>query len=121
MAQEEESDRAIKTDGEGHKTKTVEAAGWAFLLIWLGITTLLSLGWPVFLIGLGALVLALQGLRAKWGLATENFWMILGVVFVVSGIAEIFGTGLPLVPIALILFGLAALYDVYKRVSGHGS
>ena len=40
----------------------------------------------------GVLVLALQGVRHRWGLGTENFWMILGVVFVVAGIAETFGT-----------------------------
>ena len=121
MSDEEKGGTSAISEGEAHRTKTVEAASWAFLLIWLGVTTLFSLEWPVFLVGLGVLVLALQGLRHQWGLGTENFWMILGVVFVVAGIAETFGTGIPLGPLALILFGLAALYDVYKRMSDHHS
>ena len=102
---------------ETRMTKTLDAAGWGLLLVWLGITTLFSLGWPVFLIGLGLVVLVIQGVRSMFSLETETFWLILGGVFVVAGIVESFGTGFPLVPAALILFGLAALYGVYKRMT----
>lgn len=104
---------------ESHMAKTLETAGWGLLLVWLGVTTLFSLGWPAFLIGLGVIVLALQGVRSKWELGVETFWLILGIVFVAAGIAESLGGGIPLVPVALILFGLAALYGVYKRMNEH--
>ena len=102
---------------DAHKAKTLEAAGWGFLLVWLGITMLFKFSGPVFLIGLGVLVIALQWVRFSWNIAVETFWLILGIVFVASGTAELLGTGFPLVPVALILFGLAALYGVYKRLN----
>ena len=121
MSDELNSEITSKEPAESQKTKTLEAAGWGLLLVWLGITTLLSLGWPIFLIGLGAMVLALQWVRSSWNLGTETFWLILGAVFIVAGIAELLGAGFSLVPVALILFGLAALYDVYKRLKEHQS
>ena len=69
----------------------------------------------MFLRGLGILVLVLQGVRYQWGLKPEPFWIIFGVVFLIAGIVESFGVNFPLVPAALIAFGLAALYGVYKR------
>lgn len=106
---------------DAQKAKTLEAAGWGLVLVWLGITTLFSLGWPVFLIGIGigVMALALQGVRSAWNLAIEAFWLILGVVFVAAGIAESSGVGFPLVPVALLLFGVAALFGVYKRIVEH--
>lgn len=62
-------------------------------------------------------MLALQGVRSSWKLGIETYLLVLGVVFVVAGIVESFGAGFPLVPVALILFGLAAHYGVYKRMA----
>lgn len=101
------------------KIKTLDAAGWGFLLVWLGVTTLLSIDWAVFLIGVGLIALALQGARAVWNLAVEAFWLILGVVFIAAGLAESLGVGFPLVPVALIVFGVAALIGVYRRTVEH--
>lgn len=104
-------------DAEIHKAKTLDAAGWGLLLVWLGITTLFAFNWPVFLIGLGVLVLGMQAVRSSWRLQVEGFWIILGIVFIAAGVAESFGTSFPLVPAALILFGLATLYGVYRRLN----
>ena len=105
------------TDDAVHKTKSVEAAGWGLFLVWIGIATLFALGWPIILIGLGVLALATQALRRKWGLGTETFWLVLGVVFIAAGVFESVGTRFPLVPTALILFGLVAIYSAYRRLS----
>jgi len=96
--------------------KPLEAAGWGMVLLWLGITSLFALGWPIFLIGLGVIALAMQGLRAMLQVPVEGFWLILGVIFIVAGVSESFGTRFPFVPVALILFGLAALYDAFKKL-----
>lgn len=104
-------------EADAGKARTLDAAGWGLLLVWLGITTLFAFKWPVFLIGLGVLVLGMQGVRLSWRLPVEGFWILLGIVFIGAGIAEIFGTGFPLVPAALIFFGLATLYGVYRRLN----
>jgi len=102
--------------GNVERAKSLEAAGWGLVLLWLGITSLFTLGWPAFLIGLGVIALGMQGLRSMWQIPVEGFWLILGVIFIVAGVSESFGASFPFVPVALILFGLAALYDAYKRL-----
>ena len=99
------------------KAKSLESAGWGALLLWIGVTTLFGLGWPTFLRGLGLLVLGVQGARYLWGMKVEYFWVIFGVVFLLAGIVESFGIGFPLVPAALIAFGLAALYGVLRHIN----
>ena len=121
MPDELNAEPSLKQPSDVRKAKLLEAAGWGLLLVWLGITLLLAIGGPIFLIGTGVIVLTLQTVRANWNLETETFWLILGVVFVGAGVAESFGLGVSPVPLALILLGLAVLYDVYKRTQKHNS
>lgn len=114
----EETKFSEVSDAE-HKTRLLEGAGWGLLLLWLGVTMLFSLGSPVFLVGLGIIVLGVQSMRSRWNMKPERFWLVLGAVFIVAGILDVFGLGFSLVPLALIVFGLMALYGVYKRSAEH--
>jgi hypothetical protein len=57
----------------------------------------------------------MQALRAGWDLRIEPFWVILGVL-ILGAISPEIETAVPLVPVILILFGLAALVGVYRRL-----
>ena len=58
---------------EGMSSKSLDKAGWGLLLIWSGTALLLHFGWGVGLIGAGAIVLAMHGVRRYAGLHGHPF------------------------------------------------
>jgi hypothetical protein len=96
--------------------KRLEAMGWGVALLWIGVAALLNFGWPLVLLGLGVVVLVMQGVRLGSGLKPEPFWLVLGAVMLVAGLWELLaGTSFPIIPVALILLGLALLGSVVSR------
>lgn len=102
--------------------KRLEAMGWGVALLWIGVAALLNFGWPLVLLGLGVLTLIMQGVRLGSGLKPEPFWLVLGAVMLVAGLWEILaGTSFPIIPVALILLGLAILGSLWTKRGTGGS
>ena len=114
-APERAPERAVVPEEHG-RSKTLEAIGWGVALLWVGVSLLLAFGWALVLMGLGILTLVMQGLRVSSGLKVEQFWLILGAVFLVAGAWQsLSGMAFPLVPVALILLGIAILGNVWIK------
>ena len=90
----------------------LDAAGWALFFIWIGIALLADVGWGIGLIGIGVITLAGQVARKYFGLKLEGFWIIVGLLFLLGGIWELFTPTIPLVPILLIVAGAVLLGSI---------
>jgi hypothetical protein len=83
--------------------------GWALFFIWIGVSYLGNFGIGVVLLGVGIITLAMQLVRRSYNLRLEGFWVIVGLLFFLGGLWELFKPDLPLVPILLFAVGMILL------------
>jgi hypothetical protein len=96
--------------------RNFEAIAWGALLIWWGITELVSILPNGFgAIGVGLILLGVNAARARNGVPTSSFSTTLGILALVWGGLELAATvlrlpfGLPVFAILLITLGLLLL------------
>ncbi len=89
--------------------QTISAVGWGAFFVWIGVVMMTEVppGWALVVIGV--MTLAGQVARIAFGLAQEGFWLIVGALFLVGGIWQLFDVQLQLVPALLIGCGLAVI------------
>ena len=97
-------------------TEKVAAVGWALFFIWIGIAWLLKVGTGIGLLGVGIITLGAQAARKYFNLKLEGGWIVVGILLVVSGLWELFQVQqpLPLVPILIIIAGVALLISIVR-------
>ena len=92
--------------------KRLESIGWALFLIMLGCTGLVPrdmIPQGVWSIGVGAILLGLNASRYANGIRMSGFTVVLGLLAVLTGIAELFGADLPIFAILLIIVGASMI------------
>jgi cytochrome c oxidase subunit IV len=97
----------------------LSAAGWGLFFVWIGLAFLVSMDAGLVLLGIGAITLAIQMGRKSFGLPLELFWIVVGIVFLLAGILYLLDVSVPgssgaLLPILLVLAGLALLVSVFR-------
>lgn len=109
----------VETTERRDPAKKLDAAGWGLFFIWVGIAFLVNLDVGVGLLGVGIITLGGQAARKYLNLKLEGFWVVVGLLFVVGGLWELFEAKVGLVPILLIVAGLALLVSAVrgKRLS----
>jgi len=114
-------DYSYETDGRPDINKTTTFMGqkdrlvsfsvvsWSLFCIWVGFAWLMgfSLGW--ILLGVGALMLAMQGARRMSHVKADGFWIIVGAALLMGGLWELWGAAIPLLPVVLIAAGIGQL------------
>ena len=100
-----------KTDAQKFADK-LSTVGWSLFLIWVGIALLMKLDVSIGLLGVGVITLVVQVARKYFNLKLEGFWVVIGLLFVVGGLWELFKPNLPLMPILLIVAGAVLLVSV---------
>ena len=103
--------RAQKSDHD----RKLDGVGWGLFFVWIGTVMLMDLGSGITLLGIGVITLGVQATRKFWDLKIESFWVVVGLVFFLSGIWSLFEAKLPLVPILLIVAGLAVLITTFWK------
>jgi len=98
--------------------RMLDSAGWGLFLIWVGASILMDLGWGVGLIGVAAVIFVMQVARRYYGRNLEKFWVVVGVLFLLGGVWELFQIRLELGPVLLIVAGGALLLTLFRRRSG---
>lgn len=105
--------------------KTIERIGWGLFFIWAGTAFLAHVGWGGSLAGIGAIMLGAQAARTCFGLKIDWFGLALGMCFAVAGLSQLFDLQLDkaaisgwLVPILLIVAGVAALVSAWRHRPG---
>ena len=93
----------------------LDVTGWALFFIWLGIAFLLNLSVGISMFGIGVITLVMQGIRIQKKIKTEVFWVVIGILFVLGGLWELFRPDVPLVSIVLIIAGIALLLSTLRK------
>lgn len=94
-----DSKRDQSLENRSALSKKLDAAGWGFFFIWIGIAFLVGLDWGTGLLGVGIIGLAIQATRRYFGLAIDGFGLVVGIVFVVAGLWELLKVRLGEAPI----------------------
>jgi hypothetical protein len=102
-----------KTFKRHHLAKKLDAVGWGLFFIWVGIAFLADLGMGVGLLGVGVITLGGRVARRYYNLNMEGFWVVVGFLVVVGGLWTIFEARVALVPLLLIVAGLAVLVSAF--------
>lgn len=87
----------------------IDTVFWGFLFIWIGVALLAGLGWGIGLLGVGIILLAEQVASKYTTAKLEIFWVVVGAVFVIGGIADVVGIRISLIPLTCIVAGVALL------------
>ena len=104
-----ESGTALKTTDRDPLADKLVGVKWGLFFIWVGLVLLLKLGAGGGLLGIGVIALGLQVGRKYLKLPFEWFWVVVGLIFTIVGLWDIFETTLPLVAVLLIVAGLTLL------------
>ena len=108
VEEKEKQTRPGKTE-EVNLARKMDAVGWALFLIWVGIVLLAKTSSSVALVGIGIIILGVQVARVLLKLNLEGFWFVVGLLFLMGGIWQMVGARFPLVPILLIVAGVALI------------
>jgi uncharacterized membrane protein len=95
--------------------RKVDAAAWGLFFIWIGVALLAGLTWGIGLLGVGIITLGTQLARKSFGLGIEGFWIAVGLIFLAGGVWELLSVRIGLVPIVLIVAGVALLLSAVRR------
>ena len=101
------------TSERQYMTRKLDAVGWGLFFIWVGIAFLADLGWGVGLVGVGVLGLGEQLARRHYSLNMEAFWVVVSFLFIVGGLWTLLDAQVALVPLLLIVAGLAVLFSAF--------
>ena len=96
--------------------RKLDAAVWGLFFLWVGVALLADVAWGLGLLGVGVITLGGQLGRKYFGLDVESFWVVVGLLFVLGGVWELFGVQFSLVPIVLIVAGVALLLSAVRKL-----
>lgn len=119
MTERTENSERLHSNHKKGMGRRLEAAGWGLFFVWVGASLLMDLTWSVGLIGVAAIILLGQVARRYFGLRIESFWLVVGVLFLLGGVWELYQIRFGLVPILLIVAGGALLLSLLQRGSSN--
>ncbi len=96
----------------------IDAAGWGVLFLWIGFALLAHVGWGAGLIGVGVITLGAQAWRSHVGVKVDRFALVVGAVFLLCGVWNLFALRVELVPL---LFIAAGVYLLASTRRTHGT
>lgn len=95
--------------------RRLDAAGWGLFFIWVGVSLLTDVGWGVGLVGVAAIIFLGQAARRFYGRSLEIFWVVVGVLFLLGGVGELYQIEFDMGPVLLIAVGGALLLTPFRR------
>ncbi len=98
--------------------RKIDAAGWGVLFLWIGFALLAHVGWGVGLIGVGVITLGAQAWRRYVGVRADRFALVVGAVFTLVGVWNLFDLRVELVPVLFIAAGVYLLASTRRK---HGA
>ena len=100
----------------------IEAAGWGFFFVWLGVAIAADIGWGIALMGTGIISLGVQAARGWLGLPIDRWSIGFGGCLTAAGLVQrlgipVGGTSLTswALPVASVLVGIAILVRTWTR------
>ena len=109
------SKKARSAQYEHELDRKLNAASGGFLFIWVGITLFASAGWGLGLVGVGFVVLGEQLARKYFAIEFEKPWVVAGLLIFLGGVVVMLGLESSIVPVLLIVIGVALLGSTVSR------
>jgi hypothetical protein len=108
--------RENQHSGRPSLDRRLEGIGWALFLIMLGGLGLIqSVPEGTWLVGTGLIMLGLNVARHVNGMRINHFTVVLGIMALLLGLAQLTGLPLPVLPVLLILIGADILIKTAAR------
>lgn len=104
-----------KSDTLHNPSKLLESIGWGLFFVWVGISVLGKFHIGVGLMGIGVITLGGQAARVYYKLKPDGFWVVVGLLFLLGGIGELFQKKIDLLPILLIAAGAVVMLSIFKH------
>ncbi len=104
------------------ENEKLEKQGWGIFLIFIGLMIVAPEKYfpeGSFLLGTGIILLGLNYVRHIKKLRINKFTLFIGLVAFLSGLGNILGQDIDILPIILILWGLSLLFDLRKSKNNH--
>lgn len=105
----------------------LDAAGWGLFLMWVGAALFADVGWPVFFVGAGLIMLGGQAARSHFGVKLDWSALVLSICFVAAGGLHALDVQLGkivtpawLVPSAFIAAGVAIVLSAWRNRGPRG-
>ena len=101
-----------------HLNKRLEAIAWGLFLIMIGCLWLLpdeTVPEGTWLIGVGLIMIGLNGVRHLYGIKMSGFTVFLGIVALCIGIGALFGVDMPIFPILIIIWGMSVVLEPFLK------
>ena len=95
--------------------RKLTGVGWGLFFIWIGIVFLADAPLGIGLLGVGIITLGMQVARKVFNLAFEAGWLVVGGLFVLGGLIQLFNIQVRLVPVLLIVAGVVVLITTLTR------
>lgn len=102
--------------------RRIESIGWALFLIWSGALMISPHGlFPEgsWLMGTGLIIMLSMGIRYLYGIRIDGFWMVLGILALGFGISEFFSLSVSVFPVLIIIMGVVIVYNAFFRKIDH--
>jgi len=96
--------------------KRLESIGWALFFVMSGILWIMPeelVPEGAWLFGTGLIILGFSGIRYLYRIKIEEFWLVMGILFLSFGLSEYFILDLPILPILLVLIGISIVYKAF--------
>lgn len=87
----------------------LDSVGWGLFFLWIGVALLAHVGWGIGLLGVGIITLGGQVARKCLSLRLEAFSVVVGLLFLLGGVWELFSVQISLVPVLCIVVGVVLL------------
>jgi hypothetical protein len=115
-------DQAAQRQSMSHR---LDAIGWGMFFVMVGALWLLpdevlseDKGWLVAAVGVGAILLGVQGARHLYNMKLSGGAVVVGVLAVAYGVTGLYGLELPFFAIVFILIGVLIIFFPRRRDDG---
>jgi len=101
-----------RPDQKGSLNQRLESFSWAVFLIMIGCLWLVPKGTvpgSAWLFGAGAIMIGLNVVRLAVGIRPSGFTLVIGALAIASGVYQVYGVELPIIPILVILAGVGII------------
>jgi hypothetical protein len=98
------------------RDRRLNAASCGLISVWLGVSMFIHVDGGVFLLGAGAIILAIQALRYAFNLGVNGFWVMCGCLICTGGVWKILNVSLEFLPVVCIAVGVTCLATMLAGV-----
>lgn len=92
--------------------RKIDATGWGVFFVWVGVALIAHVGWGPGLLGVAVIMMGAQVVRKMLGMGVNGFSVLVGILFAIVGVWNIFQVRVDLIPLLFIVTGIAFILSM---------